>query len=60
MGAFDKKKYDSVFNKENTVMKGIRFNIHKDKDLLDWLEQHKPYSEYIKNLIKQDKEKNNK
>lgn len=58
MVAFNKKEYDKNFNKEKTKMIGIRFHLHNEKDMIDFLETRKPYSDYIKKLIKKDMKEN--
>ena len=56
MPEFDKSKYDQEYAKRNIVQKKIPFNrtIPDDARLLDFLTTIDNFSQYVKNLIRQD------
>lgn len=49
-------KANNKYNKEKTILKSIRFTKETESDLLEWLED-KPFSTYVKRLIREDIEK---
>ena len=53
----NKKLYVKNYNKEQ--MKQVKFYVHKtlDKDMVEWLDNHRPTSTYLKDLIKADMNK---
>ena len=54
----NKKAYDKVFQKEQTIGKSVKFFKNTNKDLLDYLETIKePFGTYVKRLIKEDMKK---
>lgn len=55
--AFDKIKYISKWNKENSVKKTVSFNKAKDREILNHVDdvlEHDSFSGYVKNLIRDD------
>ncbi|WP_300077700.1 hypothetical protein [uncultured Thomasclavelia sp.] len=48
------KRADKNYNKNSVVVKIIKFNKSKDKDILDFIENKKPFMTYIKDLIRKD------
>lgn len=58
MSEFNQRKYINNWIKEN--MRCYRFNLNnvKDKELIEFLDNMKNRTEYIRNLIKEDMNKN--
>ena len=56
MIAFDKQNYDQQYNKANVITKRVPFNRQNpdDVELLEHLKQHENFTQYIKQLIRQD------
>ena len=57
---FDKKTYDQEYQKANVTTKRLPFNKNNPDDvaLLSWAEnQHENFTQYIKRLIRQDKDR---
>lgn len=56
---FDKSTYDKAYSKNNVTRLFIGFNHNKPDDvaLLDWIRKKDNYSQYIKDLIRQDMNK---
>lgn len=54
--AFDKGGYDQQYNKANVITKRVPFNRQNpdDVELLEHLKQHENFTQYIKQLIRQD------
>lgn len=54
--AFDKQNYDQQYNKANVITKRVPFNRQNpdDVELLEHLKQHENFTQYIKQLIRQD------
>lgn len=54
--AFDKQNYDQQYNKANVITKRVPFNRQNpdDVELLEHLQQHENFTQYIKQLIRQD------
>ena len=50
------KKASAKYDKENTVIKSIKFNKNTDKILLDYITNIDNFQQYIKSLIKKDME----
>lgn len=53
---FDKSTYDKNYNKSNVTRLFIGFNHNKpdDAEMLEWIRKKENYSQYIKDLIRQD------
>ena len=53
----DKYAYDQQYIKQNITFKNIPFNKNKpeDQELLEWIGQQPNFSQYVKQLIQQDK-----
>ena len=56
-GQFDQSKYIQQFMKDKITVKKVTFNKGSDADLLEWL-AGKKFSTYVKNLIREDKNRN--
>ena len=58
--AFDKYSYDQQYLKNNMITKRVPFNKLNpdDVEMLEYLEQFKNFTHYIKGLIKRDMEQN--
>ena len=54
-GTFDQSKYIQRYMKENVTVKKVSFNNQNDSDLLEWI-SGKPFSTYVKQLIRKDKD----
>ena len=54
--AFNKQDYDQQYNKANVITKRVPFNRQNpdDVELLEHLKQHENFTQYIKQLIRQD------
>ena len=54
---FDYATYMNNYIKENVVYRRINFSRSnpEDEELLEWLDDHKPIAQYLKQLIKKDK-----
>lgn len=50
------KRASAKYDKENTVIKSVKFNMNTDKDLLDHIAGITNFQQYIKSLIKKDME----
>ena len=48
------KRASAKYDKENTVIKSIKFNKNTDKLLLDYITNIDNFQQYIKSLIKKD------
>ena len=46
------------WEKENIKSYTIRCNVTTNHEFAEWMEKHKPYQEYIKQLIREDMERN--
>lgn len=56
-----KKKYDKEYAKKFELVKGVKLNRNTDEDILDYLECiDKPFSTYVKELIRKDIKERNK
>ena len=53
----NKKKYDMEYKRKNTKQKILILNKNTESDLIEWIEDHKPFNTYIKQLIKEDMKK---
>lgn len=51
-----KQTYDIAYNRKNIVRKFIPFNkqVPEDARMLDWLDQQKNVTKYVKGLIEED------
>lgn len=60
----NKKKYDKEYAKKYEKIKGVKLNKNTDKDIfnhLDYLKKiKKPFSTYVKELIRKDIEESKK
>lgn len=58
--AFDKGKYDAEYNRTQVKCKRIPFNKNNpdDMELLEWLEKHDNVTQYVKELIRGDMQRN--
>lgn len=56
--AFNKKKYDSEYNRTQVKCKRIPFNKNNKDDqiILEWLEKQGNVTQYVKRLIRADME----
>ena len=54
--AFDKNRYDQEYNKAHIKRKFIPFNdtVPEDMELLKWLDLKRNVTQYIKQLIRED------
>lgn len=54
---FDKSKYDKEYNKDHIRRVFIAFNDAnpEDQELLSWIDQHGNKTQYLKNLVRDDK-----
>lgn len=53
----NKKKYDKEYKKKNTVQRVLQLNKNTDKELIKWLDNHRPFATYIKKLVNDDMKK---
>lgn len=49
-----KLEWDAKYQKEKTTIKAIKFINTTDKDILEFIENKKPFATYIKKLIRKD------
>jgi hypothetical protein len=57
--AFDKNRYDQEYNKAHIKRKFIPFNdnVPEDQELLSWLATKPNVTQYVKELIREDMER---
>lgn len=58
MTSESQKRASTRYQAKNTKLVPLRFNVHTEADLLDWLEKQTTKAGYIKRLIREDMKRN--
>ena len=58
MTSESQKRASTRYQAKNTKLVPLRFNVHTEADMLEWLEQQPTKAGYIKRLIREDMERN--
>ena len=52
-----KLDYNSSYNRANYRSFSVRFNVHNESDIIQWLEKQESIKTYLNKLIRNDMEK---